>query len=354
MALAIAQAKHGMNTATPNPRVGCVLVSVDGDVISSGFHCRAGEPHAEVHALQLAGEKACGATAYVSLEPCNHIGRTGACTEALIEAGVTEVVFAMLDPNPLVAGSGVRRLRSAGIYVRGPVLETEAKELNAGFVKRMLHKRPFVRCKLAMSLDGRTAMASGESQWITGADARLDVQKYRAQSCAIITGIGTVLSDDPSMTARDENGQTSTMRQPLRLILDQHLRTPETAKILLQHGRAIIATTSFKRQPIGCAEIWGMPGKSGRVDLDALLERLANEGCNEVLVEAGPTLAGSFLSAGLVDELIVYMAPTLLGSSARPLFEMPLELMGDAVDLKIKDITAVGNDWRIRASVVAQ
>lgn len=349
MALAIRLAEKGLNTSTPNPRVGCVLVSPKGDIIAEGFHFKAGEGHAEVKALKAAGEKAIGSTVYVTLEPCNHSGRTGACSEALIKAGVAEVVFAMKDPNPLVAGAGLQRLRDAGIKVRGPVLEAEANALNPGFIKRMIQQRPFVRCKLAMSLDGRTAMASGESQWITGKEARLDVQKLRAQSCAIVTGVGTVLGDDPSMTVRNEQDLSSNIRQPLRVILDNHLRIPETAKILHQPGKTAIATTSLKREPIASAEIWGMPSKSGAVDLDVLLNRLAQEECNEVLVEAGPTLAGSFLKAGLVDELIIYMAPKLLGSLAKPLFELPLDLMTDAVELNIIDITPVGKDWRIRA-----
>ena len=343
MARACDLALHGLNTATPNPRVGCVLVSPAGEVVGEGFHLRAGEPHAEVNALRAAGAAARGATVYVTLEPCNHQGRTGPCSQALIDAGVAEVVYGMEDPNPLVAGSGLARLRGAGVRVRGPVMEARARELNPGFIRRMTTGLPWVRCKLAMSLDGRTAMASGESFWITGEAARADVQSFRARSCAIVTGVGTLLRDDPSLTVRDP-AFGDHPRQPLRVVVDSRLRTPPEARLLRTPGVAI-ATCAFNRPQLG-AEIWGMPSRAGAVDLRALLEKLAQRDCNEVLVEAGPTLAGSFLREGLIDELVLYVAPRLFGSAARPLFDLPLQFLAQAVDLEIVDLRPVGRDWR--------
>jgi diaminohydroxyphosphoribosylaminopyrimidine deaminase/5-amino-6-(5-phosphoribosylamino)uracil reductase len=342
-------ALRGLTTTTPNPRVGCVLVSRDGKLIAEGFHHKAGEPHAEIHALRQAGDLAQDCTAYVTLEPCNHQGRTGPCSEALITAGVAEVVYGMEDPNPQVSGSGLARLRAAGIQVRGPILAAQARALNPGFIRRMTIGRPWIRCKLAMSLDGRTAMASGESFWITGEPARADVQRWRARSCAIVTGIASVLKDDPALTVRGaEFGDEP--RQPLRVVVDSRLRTPLEARLLRMPGHTAIATCAFNRPQIG-AEIWGMPSIAGAVDLHALARKLAERGCNEVLVEAGPTLAGSFLRAGLVDELIIYAAPKLLGSSARPLFDLPLSFMAEAVQLEIDDVTRIGEDWRFLARV---
>ena len=349
MARACELALLGLNTTTPNPRVGCVLVNNAGDCIGEGFHLRAGEPHAEVNALRAAGAAARGATAYVTLEPCSHHGRTGPCSEALVAAGVAAVVYGMEDPNPLVSGQGLARLRAAGIDVRGPVLEEQARALNPGFVQRMTRGRPWVRCKLAMSLDGRTAMASGESFWITGEAARADVQHWRARSCAVITGITTVLHDDPALTVRDPAfGENP--RQPLRVVIDSRLRTPPEARLLRMPGATVIATCAFNRPPLG-AEIWGMPSIAGAVDLHALVARLAERGCNEILVETGPTLAGSFLRAGLIDELLLYVAPKLLGNSARPLFDLPLQFMSEAVALAIQDVQQIGADWRFRARV---
>lgn len=342
-------ALEGLNTTTPNPRVGCVLVDADGNLIAEGFHRKAGEAHAEVAALQQAGDAARGATAYVTLEPCNHHGRTGPCTEALIAAGIAEVVFGMEDPNPRVSGQGLERLRSAGVRVRGPVLESQVRALNPGFIQRMTQGRPWIRCKLAMSLDGRTAMASGESFWITGEPARADVQQWRARSCAIVTGIASVLKDDPALTVRDPAfGENP--RQPLRVVVDSRLRTPPEARLLRMPGTTAVATCAFNRPQIG-AEIWGLPSVAGAVDLTALAGKLAERGCNEVLVEAGPTLAGSFLRAGLIDELIIYAAPKLLGSNARPLFDLPLSFMAEAVQLEIDDARRIGEDWRFLARV---
>jgi diaminohydroxyphosphoribosylaminopyrimidine deaminase/5-amino-6-(5-phosphoribosylamino)uracil reductase len=342
-------ALRGLNSTAPNPRVGCVLVDAQGSLIAEGYHRKAGEAHAEVDALNRAGEAARGGIAYVTLEPCNHQGRTGPCSEALIAAGVAEVVYGMEDPNPQVSGRGLARLRAAGIRVRGPVLETQVRALNPGFVQRMSRGRPWIRCKLAMSLDGRTAMASGESFWITGEPARADVQQWRARSCAIVTGIESVLKDDPALTVRGaEFGDDP--RQPLRVVVDSRLRTPPEARLLRMSGATAIATCAFNRPHIG-AEIWGMPSVAGAVDLTALVSKLAERSCNEVLVEAGPTLAGSFLRAGLIDELIIYAAPKLLGSSARPLFDLPLAFMAEAVQLEIDEVVRIGEDWRFLARV---
>lgn len=351
MARALQLARQGLYTTQPNPRVGCVLVN-DGVVVGGGFHARAGEPHAEVHALRQAGEQARGATAYVTLEPCAHHGRTPPCADALIRAGIARVVAAVQDSNPQVGGQGLARLRAAGIATECGVLEAEARALNAGFLRRMAGGLPWVRVKLAMSLDGRTAMASGESKWITGPAARRDVQKLRAQSGAVITGVGTVLADDPAMTVRIEDWldwpEGLTPVQPRRVVVDSALRTPPTAKLLAEPG-ALVVTTANDADGIAVlraagAEVWQQAGE--RVDLAELLRQLAAVQVNEVLVEAGPTLAGAFVAAGLVDELIVYQAPTLLGSAARPLLELPLTTMAEQQRLRVLDARAVGADWR--------
>lgn len=350
MTRALQLAERGLYTTTPNPRVGCVIVSSSGDIVGEGYHLRAGEPHAEINALNMAGDKAHGATAYVTLEPCNHQGRTGPCTEALISAGIQQVVYGMQDPNPQVAGSGIARLQEAGLQVAGPVLEDDARALNPGFIKRMQTGRPFVRCKLAMSLDGRTAMASGESQWITGITAREDVQRLRARSCSIITGAGTVLADDPSLTVRTpEAGENP--RQPLRIIVDSRLRTPADARITQPAGTTVIASSIHTEQHAGCP-IWELPADfeaQPEVDLFKLIHRLGQLEHNEVLIESGPTLAGAFLQAGLIDELVIYMAGKLMGSTGKPLFELPLETMSQNIGLTIKKIQPVGDDWRIIA-----
>ncbi len=339
-------ARKGLYTTTPNPRVGCVLVG-NGRLLAEGYHYRAGLAHAEVAALAEAGDSARGATAYVTLEPCNHQGRTGACSEALIAAGVAEVVYGMQDPNPLVAGSGLARLADAGVRVRGPVLEEQVQALNPGFIKRMTCGLPWVRCKLAMSLDGRTAMASGESQWITGAEARAEVQAWRAQSCAIVTGVGTVLADDPALTVRDPRFGPAA-RQPLRVVVDSRGRTPPQARLLAEPGQTLIAVAGSNLAVPG-AQCRPLPSEQGRVNLLALLQMLAAEACNEVMIEAGPVLAGEFLRQGLIDELLIYMAPKLMGNSARPLFGLNITGMADALPVTIDSITAVGADWRIVA-----
>lgn len=364
MARAIELAYRGLYSTMPNPRVGCVLVR-DDNILGEGWHIRAGEGHAEVNAIaaaQAAGHKLAGATAYVTLEPCSHQGKTPPCCEALINAGVGRVLAAMEDPNPLVAGRGLQALRDAGIKVESGLLNEEAQAINPGFIKRMQSGLPFLRCKLAMSLDGRTAMASGESQWITGSEARSDVQQLRARSCAVLSGIDTVISDDAALTVRAaqlnlDNAEDVAQRQPLRVVLDSNLRLPVDCNLLAQNGPVIVVTASSdsgKQQALeqGGAEVLCLPNDKGQVDLLAVLNRLAERQCNEVLLEAGATLAGAALQAGLIDELVVYMAPTLLGSSAKPLMQLPLSSMSEQQRLDIIDVTAVGNDWRITARPV--
>jgi diaminohydroxyphosphoribosylaminopyrimidine deaminase/5-amino-6-(5-phosphoribosylamino)uracil reductase len=358
MARALRLARKGLYSTHPNPRVGCVIVR-DGEIVGEGWHARAGEPHAEVHALRQAGDKARGATAYVTLEPCSHHGRTPPCADALVAAGVSRVVAAMQDPNPQVAGNGLLRLAQAGIEVASGVLESEARALNAGFIKRMEQGLPFVRVKLAMSLDGRTAMASGESQWITGPTARAEVQRLRAQASVVLSGADTVLADDARLTVRaDELGLGAEMtelaqrRPPLRVLVDGRLRVP-LSKTFFQVGPALVATcaaaSARDRYQEDGHELLAVPGSNGHVDLRKLLLELAGRGVNEVLVEAGPRLAGAFARAGLVDEYRIFVAPKLLGSSARPLLELPLNRMAEAPELQIVDIRAVGEDWQITA-----
>ena len=318
MARAIRLAERGLYTTHPNPRVGCVLVN-DGEIVGEGWHERAGGPHAERNALAAAGERARGAVAYVSLEPCCHHGRTPPCTEGLIEAGVSRVVAAMGDPNPLVAGKGLALLEQAGIEVECGLLEPQARALNPGFVKRMERGLPHVRCKLAMSLDGRTAMASGESKWITSEAARADVQRLRARSEAIVTGIGTVLADDPSLNVRMGAGELPGVEgepiQPVRVVLDSRLRMPEQARMLGLPGQTLVLcidqdpSHAVRLEGAG-AVVYEVPESDDRVDLESALRYLARQEINEVLLETGPTLAGSALQAGLVDELVIYMART--------------------------------------------
>ncbi len=357
MARALELARKGLYSTHPNPRVGCVIVR-DGAIVGDGWHVRAGEPHAEVHALRQAGELVRGATAYVTLEPCSHHGRTPPCAEALVKAGVGRVVAAMQDPNPLVAGRGLALLRDAGIEVRSGVLESEARALNAGFVKRMEQGLPFLRVKLAMSLDGRTAMASGESQWITGPQARAAVQRLRARSSVVLTGADTVLTDRARLTVRDgelgleaEQAALALQRPPLRVLVDGGLRVPLDAPFF-QAGPALVATVDDgERESYQAAghDLLALPGADGRVNLPGLLRELAARGANEVLVEAGPRLAGAFARLGLVDEYQIFVAAKFLGSSARPLLELPLERMAEAPELRIVDIRAVGDDWRVVA-----
>ena len=355
MARALELARKGHYTTHPNPRVGCVIVR-DGQIVGEGWHERTGEPHAEVHALRAAGDKARGATAYVTLEPCSHHGRTPPCADALVHAGLARVVAAMQDPNPAVAGRGMQRLSQAGIATESGVLEGEARKLNEGFLKRMEHGLPFVRVKLAMSLDGRTAMESGESQWITGPAARSAVQRLRAQASVVLTGADTVLADNARLTVRADElgldaGQTALAmsRPPLRVLIDGRLRVPLDAPFF-KAGPALVATCmAIEEQYANGPECLIVAGEDGLVDLRKLLVELAARGVNEVLVEAGPRLAGAFAQQGLVDEFQIFIAGKFLGSSARPLLDWPLAQMKDAPALKITEIRAVGDDWRVTA-----
>lgn len=352
MARALRLATRGMCTTHPNPRVGCVIAK-DGHVLAEAWHHRAGEPHAEKLALQAAGEAARGATVYLNLEPCCHQGRTPPCTDALIDAGVARVVAALQDPNPQVAGGGISVLRTAGIDVEVGLLAEQAEALNRGFIMRMRHGRPWVTLKLGASLDGRTAMATGESRWITGEAARRDVHRLRARSSAVLTGIGTVLADDPSLTVRLHD----VARQPLRVIVDSNLSTPLDAEILAQDGDVLIATAVEDDDFVAglgnnSVEVSYLPGPNGVVDLVALMDQLAMREINEVLVETGPTLAGALLEARCVDELIVYIAPSLLGDDARGMFHLRgVKELAQRVQLHINDIRQVGEDVRITARV---
>jgi len=351
MARALHLAELGLFTTTPNPRVGCVLVQ-NGTVVGEGWHERTGEPHAEPLALRSAGEKARGATAYVTLEPCNHFGRTPPCTDALIAANVARVVVAMQDPNPLVSGQGIAKLRAAGIEVDCGLMESGASALNIGFVNRMTLGLPWVRSKIAASLDGRTALANGTSQWITGEAARRDVHAWRARSCAVLTGIETVLKDDAQLSVR----HIATPRQPLRVVLDSNFRIPLNAKIF-QDGQVLVITASQDANKIAAVEQQGakvkvLPNNNGRVDLQGTLKHLASIGCNEVLVEAGSALNGALLKAGLVNELVLYFAPQLLGDMARGMAQLgELVELDQRVALLWQDVRQVGNDLRVLAKI---
>lgn len=354
MARALHLARRGLNTTSPNPRVGCVVVK-DGAIIGEGWHERAGEPHAEIHALRAAGDAARGATAYVTLEPCSHHGRTPPCADALIAAGVARVVAAVQDPNPRVAGQGLEKLRAAGIAVECGLMEAAARELNLGFFMRMTRGTPWVRSKIAASLDGRTALANGASRWITGEDARRDVQRLRARSCAVLTGIGTVLADDPLLNVREPAGA----RQPLRAVADTALRTPPDASLLQAGGgAAVIYAAPGDADKVAAleragAQVVDASAPEGGVDLAAVLRDLAARGCNEVLVEAGGTLNGALLQAGLVDELVLYLAPHLLGDMARGIARLgELTSLDQRIELEWRDVRHVGADLRIVARVV--
>lgn len=349
MARALALAERGLFTAAPNPRVGCVLVR-DGRIVGEGWHERAGEPHAEVNALRAAGAAARGATAYVTLEPCSHHGRTPPCTDALVAAGVRRVVAAMQDPNPRVSGRGFAQLAAAGIETACGLLEDAALALNVGFVARMSRGRPWMRMKIAASLDGRTALANGRSQWITGPEARADGHRWRARACAILTGIGTVKDDDPRLDVRG----LDTARQPLRVVVDSRLELPPGARIL-QGGRVLVATAVEDAARAGAlralgAEVVVLPDAAGKVDLGRLAAELARRELNEIHVEAGVKLNGSLLRAGLVDELVVYLAPALLGDASRGMFHLDaFESLDQRVALAITETCMIGNDLRIRA-----
>lgn len=349
MARALRLAERGLNTTTPNPRVGCVLVK-DGQNIGEGWHMRAGTAHAEVHALHMAGGAARGATAYVTLEPCAHHGRTPPCCDALIAAGIDRVVVASSDPNPLVAGQGIARMQAAGIEVSSGLLSKEADELNIGFMSRMRRGRPWVRVKCAASLDGKTALNNGVSQWITGPEARADGHRWRARACAILTGSGTVLADNPRLDVREHPCE----RQPLKVVVDSQLRTPPNAR-LLASGTTLIATCSDDSEKIRAleaagAEVMQLTAPHGKVPLPALLELLGQRGINELHVEAGQGLNGALLADQLVDEWLLYLAPMLIGNHAQGLLAMPeLTSLQDAARLQIQDVRSIGNNLRILA-----
>jgi len=351
-------------TTTPNPRVGCVIVR-DGKVVGEGWHQQPGQGHAEVNALHQAGDLARGASVYVSLEPCCHTGKTPPCTDALIAAEVAEVYIGMFDPNPLVAGKGAERLRRAGIVVHDLSSSVNAGALNPGFIKRMQQGLPYVRCKMAMSLDGRTAMASGESQWITSPGARADVQRLRAGACAVVTGVNTVLSDNPGLNVRTEQLDAADVtaigtRQPRRVVIDSFLRTPPESKIIQLEGEVLFLVGAPHAQQLqrftgSRAQIRALDTlRGGRVDLYAAMKCLADEfHCNEVMLEAGPTLSGAMLQAGLVDEIVIYIGARLLGSDALPLFNLPgLRYMKDHIGLEIVDVVPVAGDCRITARII--
>lgn len=360
MAAALRLAANGLYDTKPNPAVGCVLVR-DGRVVGTGWTAPAGGPHAERVALAAAGAAARGATAYVTLEPCCHTGRTGPCSTALIEAGVARVVFAGRDPNPQVDGGGAAELAAAGIAVEGGVMERAAEPLNRGFFARMRRGLPWVRSKLGVSLDGRTALANGASRWITSASARADVHRWRARSSAVLTGSGTIVDDDPSLDARRDEAQIPAalgIKQPLRVIVDAVLKTPPTAKTLSQPGEVVVLTTRDRDDPkaralrAAGARVETVDGNAAHCDLKAVLERLAALEVNDVWVEAGAGLNGALLAADLIDELIIYMAPSLLGDSARGMFALPaIESLAESRNVVFEDFRKVGADLRITARV---
>jgi len=348
MRRALELAERGLYTTTPNPRVGCVIVR-DAEIVGEGWHERAGEPHAEVNALRVAGAKAQGATAYITLEPCSHHGRTPPCDQAIILAKVGRVVAAMRDPNPLVAGRGLEAIRAAGIPVDCGIMQNEALELNIGFVSRMTRGRPWMRMKIAASLDGKTALLNGRSQWITGPEARRDGHRWRARSCAIMTGIGTVRDDDPQLTVRD----VDTPRQPLRVVIDSRLETPLDARVL--GTGTIIAAARAEQARIDAlrgkdAEVIVLPNANGKVDLHAIMQELSRREINEVHVEAGHKLNGSLLREGLIDELLIYLAPSIIGDAARGMFDLPeLTDLGARRELRLLDVSTIGSAIRVIA-----
>jgi diaminohydroxyphosphoribosylaminopyrimidine deaminase/5-amino-6-(5-phosphoribosylamino)uracil reductase len=350
MARALALAGRGLATATPNPRVGCVIVR-DGATIGEGWHRRAGEPHAEILALDIAGEAARGATAYVTLEPCAHFGRTPPCADALIAAGLSRVVVAMQDPNPRVTGRGIEKLRAAGMAVDCGLLVGEAQELNIGFISRMTRNRPWLRLKAAATLDGKTALENGVSQWITGSEARADGHRWRARACAILTGIGTIKADDPQLTVRGQPCE----RQPLRILLDPQLEVAPDARILQGEPVLIVAAACHDadraRQLAGSGHrILPLPSQDGRIELSALMRELAKLELNEIHVETGATLNGALLAAGYVDELLLYLAPLAVGNAARGIFDLPaLTALDAATRFEIRECVKVGGDLRVVA-----
>jgi diaminohydroxyphosphoribosylaminopyrimidine deaminase / 5-amino-6-(5-phosphoribosylamino)uracil reductase len=349
MAQALRLAEQGLYTTMPNPRVGCIIVK-NNIVIGEGSHLKAGTPHAEIHALAKAGEQAAGATVYVTLEPCSHHGKTPPCTEALINAGVTKVVVAMQDPNPLVAGKGIAALKAAGIEVNSGLMQQQAKALNPGFISRMVTRRPYIRSKIAASLDGKTALANGVSQWITGAAARSDVQHWRAQSCAILTGIGTILKDNPSLTVRD----LPIERQPISVVVDSDLRIPLSAKVLQNPSVLIAFSRDHDNKAKALVErgaaLLCIPDEHSHVCLSSLLSHLASNEVNEVMVEGGELLNGALMRLKMIDELIIYYAPKLMGGDSKNMFAFSsLQAMADAIPINVTDIRMYGDDIRILA-----
>ncbi len=349
MRRALELAERGLFTTDPNPRVGCVIAQGEA-VVGEGWHMRAGEPHAEVLALAAAGPRARGGTAYVTLEPCNHHGRTPPCVDALLASGIKRVVYAVRDPNPRVNGSGAARLAAAGVETVVGLLAREAAELNPGFLQRMRRQRPFVRLKTAASIDGRTALADGASRWITSEAARADVQRWRARSSAIMTGVGTLLADDPALNVRLPGAE----RQPLRVVLDSRWRSPATAKLFRTPGRSLVlgaaeVGAAAKDLRAAGAEIDRVPAVHDGLDLAAVLTLLAQREVNELLVEAGPKLSGALLAGQFVDEWLVYLAPKLLGVNARPLAQLASPpAIEQAQSFTLADSTLIGPDVRLR------
>lgn len=354
MARAIQLAEKGRYSTHPNPRVGCILVN-NGKVVGEGFHEQAGSPHAEVNALLQAGSQANGATVYVTLEPCSHHGRTPPCADALIGAGAARVVAAMRDPNPLVAGKGLERLRKAGVSVDSGLLEDQALALNEGFVSRMSRSRPFVRLKMATSIDGRTAMASGESQWITGSDAREDVQHWRAQSSAVLSGIGTIKGDNPKLTVRSASVFRQRKKiQPTRVLLDAKAQLSGDEQVFEANASVIYfvgenAGFNERIESMGHAVVIRLPlNHSKRFDLPLVLNALAEQEINDLFVEVGASLAGDFIAQDCVDELLLYMAPKIMGSNGLPTAMLPFESMSESILLECLDMRFVGQDMRLR------
>ncbi len=347
MARSLRLAERGAYTTKPNPMVGCVIAH-DEEIVGEGFHQLAGEPHAEVFALREAGDRAHGATAYVTLEPCAHTGRTPPCVQSLIDAGIARVVAACGDPFEKVAGKGFEALRAAGIAVEVGVMETQARALNRGFFSRIERGRPWVRVKLAMSLDGHTALASGESRWISSEASRLDVQRWRARCGALLTASGTVLADDPQLTVRMDDD--APFVAPLRVVLDPGLAIPEGSRILDDNAPTLLLHAPDARvaRYLRACDRAAIPSRDGMLDLDAALRLLATRGINEVQTEAGATLCGALLKAGLVDELLLYVVPVLLGVRGKPLFGgWDAETMAERFDLQMIETRAVGTDLRL-------
>lgn len=359
MAEALKLARKGRFTTTPNPNVGCIIVDDNGQVVGEGWHHQAGTPHAEVHALREAGDKARGATAYVTLEPCSHYGRTPPCADALVKAGVKRVVAAMEDPNPLVAGNGMRKLAAAGVEVSSGLMADEAASINRGFLSRITRKRPFVTLKLAASLDGKTALNNGDSKWITGPLAREDVQRHRAEHCAILSGSGTVLADDPSLNVRyDELGcarnliDEQALRQPMRVILDGRNQLTGDLRMYTLPGDTLVINNAHHDALPAHVQQWQARSNGNKLDLNEVMQELGRRQINSLWVEAGGRMAGALLQENLVDELILYIAPKLMGHDSQGLFALPaLTKMADAYALQWRDIRQIGDDLKITAGV---